>query len=270
MSANVSQFWRDPGVPFIEARQVSDGRLVCYERHSHDSFSIGAITAGRSGYLNREHRQHVEQGALVLMNPGDVHACNPLANQPWAYRMLYVDTPWLTRLQQASGLHAGEGFANFSSIASRDPQLFAGLNALYETLVHPHADSLMKHSAAVEFFTCLQQQVGLADAKLDGNPLKLDRAAQYIRAHCTRALGLDDICAQAQLSPSYLIRAFKSHYGLTPHAYLTDCRIRFARQCLRQGDSIADAAVQAGFADQAHLQRAFKRSLAMTPGHYRG
>lgn len=33
---------------------------------------------------------------------------------------------------------------------------------------------------------------------------------------------------------------------------------------------IADVALEAGFADQAHFQRAFKQHLAATPGQYRG
>ncbi|PKO52606.1 MAG: hypothetical protein CVU28_10145, partial [Betaproteobacteria bacterium HGW-Betaproteobacteria-21] len=46
---------------------------------------------------------------------------------------------------------------------------------------------------------------------------RLDRAADFIDAHCTGALQLDDICAASGLSPSYLIRAFKTRYGMTPH-----------------------------------------------------
>ncbi|MCY1180628.1 Helix-turn-helix domain protein [compost metagenome] len=57
---------------------------------------------------------------------------------------------------------------------------------------------------------------------------------------------------------------------MTPHGYVIDQRIQFARNQLRQGRLIAEVALAAGFADQAHLQRAFKHYLAATPGHYRG
>ncbi|MNY72070.1 Virulence regulon transcriptional activator VirF [compost metagenome] len=72
------------------------------------------------------------------------------------------------------------------------------------------------------------------------------------------------------MSPSYLIRAFKQHYGMTPHAFLVNRRIQFAQDRLRSGQLIADVALEAGFADQAHFQRAFKQHLAATPGQYRG
>src|SRR5690606_9526094 len=92
-----SVFWRDETLPFIEARSVGDGRRVCYARHSHETFSIGAITSGSSTYVNRDAQSRISAGALVMMNPGDVHACNPIDGQPWAYRMLYVDALWLAQ-----------------------------------------------------------------------------------------------------------------------------------------------------------------------------
>jgi AraC-like DNA-binding protein len=64
--------------------------------------------------------------------------------------------------------------------------------------------------------------------------------------------------------------SFKRHYGMTPHAFLVNRRIQFARRQLREGKLIADVALDSGFADQAHFQRAFKQHLAATPGQYRG
>jgi AraC-like DNA-binding protein len=83
-------------------------------------------------------------------------------------------------------------------------------------------------------------------------------------------LKLDDICQAAGLSPSYLIRSFQAQYGMTPHAYLVNRRVQYSRARLRRGDGIAEVALDAGFADQAHMQRAFRQHVAATPGQYRG
>ena len=264
------RFWRDDALPFIEARSIADGREVCYARHSHEHFSIGAITAGRSTYLHEQSAFEVSVGTVVLMNPGDVHACNPIEDQPWSYLMLYVDTPWLTDLQRQLGFSDDAAFRRFSATHTRDANLFAGLVDLYEVLVDPQQDVLRKHSVAVEFFTDVQLRLNPVDQPLREPNFKLERAADYIRDHCTQTLSLEDICEAAQLSPSYLIRAFKQHYGMTPHAFLVNRRIQFARDQLRSGKLIADVALEAGFADQAHFQRAFKQHLAATPGQYRG
>ncbi|MCW8278712.1 AraC family transcriptional regulator [Pseudomonas sp. PCH199] len=264
------RFWRDDALPFIEARSIADGREVCYTRHSHAHFSIGAITAGRSTYVHEQSQFEVSAGTVVLMNPGDVHACNPIDDQPWSYLMLYVDAAWLTDLQHQLGFSDDLAFRRFAVTHKPDAYLFDGLNNLYEVLVDQQQDFLRKHSAAVEFFTEVQLRLNPVDQPLREPNFKLERAADFIRDHCTQMLKLEDICEEAQLSPSYLIRAFKQHYGMTPHAFLVNQRIQFARDQLRNGKLIADVALEAGFSDQAHFQRAFKQHLAATPGQYRG
>ncbi|MCI0995782.1 helix-turn-helix transcriptional regulator, partial [Pseudomonas corrugata] len=127
-----------------------------------------------------------------------------------------------------------------------------------------------KQAAAEAFFIDLQQRLNPAGRPDRGSHPGLMRAAQFIHDHCAEALKLEDICSAAQLSPSYLSRAFKRHYGMTPHAFLVNRRIQFARRQLREGKLIADVALDSGFADQAHFQRAFKQHLAATPGQYRG
>lgn len=264
------RFWRDDALPFIEARAIADGREVCYTRHAHEHFSIGAITAGRSTYVHEQSEFEVSTGTVVLMNPRDVHACNPINDQPWSYLMLYVETPWLTDLQHQLGFSHDLAFRRFSVTHIDDVELFAGLKDLYAVLIDNEQDVLRKHSAAVEFFTNVQQRLNPGDQPLREPNFKLERAADFIRDNCTQLLKLEDICDAAQLSPSYLIRAFKQHYGMTPHAFLVNRRIQFAQERLRSGKLIADVALEAGFADQAHFQRAFKQHLAATPGQYRG
>jgi AraC-like DNA-binding protein len=66
-----------------------------------------------------------------------------------------------------------------------------------------------------------------------------------------------------------LIRVFRAEVGLTPHAYVVDVRVRRAQALLKEGASPADAAARVGFADQAHLTRAFKARVGVAPGAYR-
>jgi AraC-like DNA-binding protein len=263
-------FWRDDALPFIEARSIHDGRNVCYGGHAHESFSIGIVLHGRCNYLNGKTRQHIGPGSVVVMNPGDAHACNPSHDERWSYHMLYVDVPWLSRIQQDLGASANQDFQPFLTTAISHPRLYDGLQRLYDLLTDRQAECLQKHSAALTFMTEVHQALSPKPALLLRLGHRgLERAAEFIRQHHARSLKLDEICSAAQLSPAYLIRAFKARYGLTPHAYLTNCRVEFSRAQLRRGRPIAEVAAAAGFADQAHLQRSFKRLVAATPGQYR-
>lgn len=261
-------FWYDPRLPFIEARSVRDGRRHCFGPHSHETFSIGAILSGVGTYLNIRRRECIARGAVTIINPGAVHACNPVNKASWSYHMFHVDAGWLAGLQRQNGATAGVDFAAYGQTMSADPRLFAALDGLHQTLSDPAADLLAKESAAV---ACL---AGI-DAILSGNTAprpvddaRLRRAADYIADHWSEQIALDDLCRASGLSPSHLIRSFRKRYGLTPHAYLIDRRVQIARGLIRRGRSILDAALETCFFDQAHFHRAFKRATAITPGEY--
>lgn len=262
-----STFWRDPALPAIEARHVLDGRCHGHAAHSHETFSIGAITAGRSGYLNLRQRQQVAAGSVVLVNPGDLHACNPVAGEPWAYLMFYVDVAWLYECQRQAGLGGGRGWQPCALIHSRAACLYDGLLALYQGLSQP--DLLARQQSLVQWGMALVEHLHPLRRPVVNDDRRLGRAEAFIREHCEQPLTLEQLCAVADLSASQLIRSFKRRYGFTPHAFVLDRRLQRARAYLRGGASIAEAAQRAGFADQAHLQRTFKRHLAATPGHYR-
>ena len=258
-------FWHDPALPFLEARAVQDGRHVCYDKHSHAHFSIGAITGGHSHYLNQRSRQEVGPGSLVLMNPEEVHACNPIADQPWSYLMFYLDTDWLRGQQEEAGL--GSEFRPFDMTASRDPLLYQGLQHLHHQLVQ--APDPLAREVACHLFS-RQLLARLTPARWDDRPPQhLQRAAELMQDDSASPLSLSQLSAVAGLTPSHFVRAFSQHYGMTPHAYLLDRRIRHARTLLKQGQPLAEVALASGFADQAHFQRQFKRRVAATPGQYR-
>lgn len=263
-------FWRADALPFVEARSIADGRKVHYGKHAHETFSIGIVTSGRCRYLNGRTQQGIGAGAVVLMNPGDTHACNPERDGgPWSYRMLYFDVPWMIGIQQELSRYPRDRFRAFEATASTESALYAGLHRLYDVLTDPEADVLEKHSEATSFMTRTHRILSpLPDVPSQGHR-GLARAAEFIRNNYARTVKLEEICAAADLSSSYLIRAFNLKYGLTPHAYLINCRIEFSRSELRRGRPIAEVAHAAGFADQAHLQRSFKRLVAATPGQYR-
>lgn len=92
----------------------------------------------------------------------------------------------------------------------------------------------------------------------------------YINENFRRNLTTEELAAVCHLHPTHFIRAFKLKTAQTPHQYITDIRMEYARQLLDRSDrSIVEIAEDAGFYDPAHFSRAFKRHFAMTPTQYR-
>ena len=77
------------------------------------------------------------------------------------------------------------------------------------------------------------------------------------------------VAAQAGMSREGFTRRFARRHGMPPHAFWLMRRLNLARRLLRAGEGIAAAAAEAGFADQSHLGRCFRRVFGVTPGRYR-
>ena len=97
-----------------------------------------------------------------------------------------------------------------------------------------------------------------------------NRLCRGSRAHCS---SLDqgatlNLAAIAGISKRSLIASFRSHFGLSPQRYLIQIKVNEARNLLRRGIEIADAASAVGFADQSHLTRHFRSTLGVTPARY--
>ncbi|MFJ6997985.1 helix-turn-helix domain-containing protein, partial [Streptomyces sp. NPDC003090] len=79
---------------------------------------------------------------------------------------------------------------------------------------------------------------------------------------------LEQLARELGTSPFALLRAFRTAYGMPPHAWLTNARVRAARRLLEAGTAPADAAAAVGFTDQPHLNRHFTRIVGVPPGAY--
>lgn len=273
MKDNNPVFWRDDRMPHIELRKIDDAHQTSYAAHAHEEWSIGAITRGQSTYVNGDNHYSVESGTLVLMNPGQMHACNPTDGQPWAYFMLYVDKNWLTALQIELGLLNEATWRDFPIELLKEEPLYTAFVELCETLLNPASDLLLKQSELVLTLALILPAItDLSATSAEPTviaPENMQKVAKHLDQHCTENVSLNELCLIANCSSGHLIRAFKKHYGFSPHAYLVNRRIQFAQAALKNGSSIAEAALDAGFSDQAHFQRAFKKHVAATPRQYR-
>lgn len=79
---------------------------------------------------------------------------------------------------------------------------------------------------------------------------------------------LEALAVELGTGPFALLRAFKRQYGMPPHTWLTDARVRRARRMLDIGIAPAEAATAVGFTDQPHLNRHFTRIVGVPPGAY--
>jgi AraC family transcriptional regulator len=101
-------------------------------------------------------------------------------------------------------------------------------------------------------------------------PRWLKQAEEIIHARFTETLSLNAIAETVGVHPVHLARVFRKHHRSTIGDYVRHLRVQFACQQLATPEvGFSQVALAAGFYDQAHLTRIFKRQLGMTPSQYR-
>lgn len=101
-------------------------------------------------------------------------------------------------------------------------------------------------------------------------PAPVEEIRLYLDRHIRENPKLSDIAAHFSFSPEHLIRLFRKTYGITPHRYILQSRIRMAMILLRTTNTpVSRISDQLGFSDPHHFSAAFQLSVGLRPSAYR-
>jgi AraC-like DNA-binding protein len=270
-AADWASYWRSPDEPLEAMHAHFRGHV--YHRHSHDCYSFGVTESGAQGFTCRRGSHVSTTGMVMAFNPDDPHDGHALAGQGFTYRMIHVGPEFLTDLV-ADVTGRPPARLLFASPVLDDPAVASAVHGLHAALTGG-AGSLERSERLTAVAALLARHAATRPASPAAPLASRDAAdaARKIRAflydeYASQVTGAD-LAAVAGRSRYAAYRAFHARYGLAPSAYQRQLRLRAARRFLARGLAPADAAAVAGFADQAHLTRWFRRCYGITPGVYR-
>lgn len=101
-------------------------------------------------------------------------------------------------------------------------------------------------------------------------PWQVRKVSAYVEAHIDTPISTTDLAKLAGLSVFHFCRAFRTSFGETPHGYVMRRRIERAQGMMLQTNApLAQIAIECGLADQAHLNKSFRRFVGVSPGAWR-
>ncbi len=265
-SSERARHWRHaglPGVDLLRARYVAKS----FAPHTHGSFVIAAISEGVEAFRHRGTMERAGPGAIALINPDTAHTGHAGVPEGWSYRVLYPEPALVADI--AAETLAIRGDAAFTAVVADDPgacRLVASVHRAAEDDDALAADTLLRLTLA----HLLNRYGGPARAgAIRGAGGRVaQRAREALVERMRTPPTLAELAAELDTGPFALLRAFRDAYGMPPHTWLTDARVRRARALLDAGTTPARAAVEVGFADQPHLNRHFTRIVGVPPGAY--
>jgi AraC family transcriptional regulator len=238
-------------VAFSETRYRPAGRM---ERHVHPQ---GYFCIVRGGGFREEWRGGSSihgSGDVIFHAPGDAHANTFLSEGARCWNVVLDDA------------------------------LLAGLSI-------PYPRTVLTRRAVRPLVTALQRELGRADRSaliVEGlvyqvlgetlqretpfarRPAWLEHVRETIRTRFDAPLSVADLAADVGVHPVHLSRAFHRRFGVAVAAEVRRVRVEEAARLLRHSAlPLSDVAAAAGFADQSHLTRVFKRAKGTTPARYR-
>ena len=105
---------------------------------------------------------------------------------------------------------------------------------------------------------------GVAMAAASGDS-KVVALLQYLNAHLTEGLTIDELAARFYISKYHMMRRFRDETGYTIHGYVTEKRLLLAQQLLEQGIPSGEAALRCGYQEYSTFSRAYKKQFDRSP-----
>jgi AraC-like DNA-binding protein len=231
-----------------------------YPRHIHEVWTLLIVDDGAVRFDLDRHRHGALRTSVTLLPPYVPHDGSSATPDGFRKRVLYLDT---------SALDAELVGRAVDEPDLADPQLRDRVHHLHQVLATP-GDEFEAESRLAFILDRLRRQLrqrSPAGGQPSGRGLAV-RLRELLDARTVEGVTLGEAAQLLHAHPTHLVRTFTQVHGVPPHTYLTGRRVELARRLLLAGQRPVETAVAAGFFDQAHLTRHFRRYLGVSPARY--
>ncbi len=257
---------------FFDVQLNTDTNWQMAQFHFHDSYELTIVLAGSGEMHIDSHAYSLTRGTVVLLNSGELHRSNSLSGQYKRY-VFKFPSEYIAMLSTAQTDLRKMFSLETPCILLSEEQLSPILSLCQKTTEQQDAygNDLLRQNAFVELLIALNDLAG-ASQKADTLHLKhADRITpimDYITKNATQDITLNTIATEFFITKQHLCYIFKKSTGLGINQYLTAQRLTLACTYLRQGHGVQLSGEMAGFHNNSHFIRTFKKAFDVSPGKY--
>lgn len=247
------------GLERLEARFRGNG----FSPHRHDTYALGLTLHGVQTFRYRGAARFSEPGRIIILHPDELHDGAAGTEDGLIYRMVYIPPALISA---AGDYRTSLPFVSDPVLS--DPRLWGALADILADIDGTPSD-LLVNDAVTRIAGALRRWAGAPELTIKAGAQRAIReACRFMEAHCSEVLRLEDLEKVSGLDRYEFSRQFRKLMGTSPHRYLVMRKLERAKRAILSGSGLADAAALAGFADQAHFTRHFRKAFGITPGHF--
>lgn len=250
------------------------------EYRSHDYLEIAYIFSGEGKYRIEDGIYSVQEGDLVILNPGVRHqslAC-PEAEVPSTEFFVGFSDIRITGCPDNFLPLPGGQYVLHTAGELRQRLLKICSSMEAENAVRRQGRYFMMKAYLMQMLLLIireqcepmERPMGCAFESANKKYV-VEQIMNYIEDHYSEKISLDQIAENMYLSPFYISRIFKSETGNAPIRYLINIRLEKARELLEGGyeGSIQEVAALVGYDDAYHFSKLFKKRYGISPSQAR-
>lgn len=244
---------------------VTDVVFPAHERlppHTHDRAALAIMLEG-SFDLSITHCVYACEPGSAAAEPAEERHGNVLGSGGAHVVVIQPDPNALAGLGVAGRLFDEVRYAR------RSPLVADAWRIAREVRAPDGTTPLAVEGLVLQMLALAWRQEG-REARSGPVPPWLARARDELHARIRNPPRIRELAAAAGVHPDHLARTFRVRFGVSIGVYVRRLRLDWAATRLDGTDApIVEIALAAGFADQSHFTRAFKRHRGLTPAQYR-
>ena len=246
--------------------------------HFHDPYEILFVTGGTCSFLLESEMIRASRGTILLIRSGLLHMSTSLPDTEYV-RYIINFNPTVLREYGSAETDLLEAFHKDRHAIYLNEAEIGEIEKLFvicENKTHSYGSDLRRNLAFLELLIRLGE---LSREGRHASPLQNDETARnyqrvrpiisYILENPTANLSLEAVSELFYYNKHYLCRIFKTATGISVGKYIASVRIQYAASFLRQGYSVQESGVMAGFKNNSNFISTFHKVMDVSPGQYR-